>query len=353
MASNMSIADSIIGNINAEADVRIIFLDVDGVINHPSSENGATTVCPECVNKLKSVLSHTSAKIVLSSTWRLNKRHRKTLFRHLRAIELDQGVVVGETRDLRKDEKNRAEEINDWLSNPKLYKKKQITALAPWQVQTWVSLDDLDLAGIQPNMHVRNRHIKLDPLLGLCGTDSIVTTVVQRLIRNKVQGYYGSEIGVTNNSNSHHSESLLYLTGTEKLQTTFEKNMPWLDEAKRSHFKKFSTGHGLPVHSEVIEEFVELGEEPDSHDVLESEASTELHQKAEPDSTLRSSRSPWSSFWMLRDVHSSSKTRHSSARSVLKHTSTDDTNQKSSTSRLRGLFGRQSKVKLVKVSHDD
>merc|ERR1712060_509629 len=173
----------------------------------------------------------------------------------------------------------------------------QITALAPWQVQTWISLDDLDLASMQPNMHVRNRHIKLDPQLGLCGTDSIVTTVVQRLIRKKVKGY-GHEIGGSTIGSSRLSESSLWLTGTERLHTTFEKNMPWLqhDDTKRSHFK-FATGHGLPVHSEGIEELVELGEEPnDSQDdtdnphYLDSEASTEVHRKLEPEVTARRSR---------------------------------------------------------------
>jgi len=178
---SMSMADSIIGRINFDADVRIIFLDIDGVINHPNGDNWGTSICPNCVIKLKSILAHTSAKIVLSSTWRLNKHLRKTLFRHLRAIEINQGVVVGETRDLRKDRKNRAEEINEWLGNPKLYKKKDITSFDPWQVQSWVSLDDMDLASMQPDHQSKSQHIKLDPKLGLCGTDSIEISVIQGL----------------------------------------------------------------------------------------------------------------------------------------------------------------------------
>merc|ERR1719233_2197318 len=216
MISAVSVADSIIGNINAGADVCIIFLDVDGVINHPNSDNEGTTICAHCVNKLKTMLRHTSANIVLSSTWRLNKHHRKTLFRHLRAIEIHQGVVVGETRDLRKGGKNRAEEINDWLSNPKLYKNKEITSLLPFQVQSWVSLDDLDLASQQPNMHVKNRHIKLDPKLGLCGTDNIVTTVVQRLLKRRVRGLNTTmEMGntLTYMNTLYNSESSLWFTG--------------------------------------------------------------------------------------------------------------------------------------------
>jgi hypothetical protein len=255
--SNMSMADSIIGNINAGADVRIIFLDVDGVINHVSSNNEGGTVCPNCVNKLKAVLSQTSAKIVLSSTWRLNKRHRKTLFRHLRAIEVHQGVVVGETRDLRKDHKNRAEEINDWLSHPKLYKKKDIISLQPWQVQSWISLDDLDLESMQPNKHVKSRHIKLDPKLGLCGTDSIVTNVVQRLSKGRTIGVSSSvqTMGCTTTTGSMASTegNTQYFSGAQRYTGR------GVDEANRSHFNKVPPGHGF-----IQDSFVELKEAPEN-----------------------------------------------------------------------------------------
>jgi len=269
-----NMADSIIGNINLDADVRIIFLDIDGVINHPNSCNDeGTTICPDCVNKLKSMLAHTSAKIVLSSTWRLNKRHKKTLFRHLRAIEIDQGVVVGETRDLRKDRKNRAEEINDWLSHPKLYKKKDITSLHSWQVQTWVSLDDLDLASMQPNNHVKSKHIKLDPKLGLCGTESIVTNVVQKLSKRMGQTLNDLSRTISDSmcaqslggltardlSYSTRSRELVTPDSCVKLPGTQRnyKSMPWFDEA--NHLKTLSTGYSLSH-----EGLQELREAPES-----------------------------------------------------------------------------------------
>lgn len=93
-------------------------------------------------------------------------------------------VVVGETRDLRDDGKTRAEEINDWLTNPNLYQSKnRNTFVNSWQVSSWVSLDDMDLASIQPNEKAKVKHIMLNPKLGLCGTKNIIAAVVQGLIK--------------------------------------------------------------------------------------------------------------------------------------------------------------------------
>jgi len=328
MTSNVSIFDSIIGNINPSADVCIIFLDVDGVINHPNSDNAGTTICPHCVNKLKTMLGHTSANIVLSSTWRLNKHHRKTLFRHLRAINVYQGVVVGETRDLRKGGKNRAEEINDWISNPKLYKKKGISSLLPFQIQSWVSLDDLDLASLQPNMHVRNRHIKLDPKLGLCGTDNIVTTVVQRLLKTRARGMNASELEntVTYMNTKHNTEGSLCLTGQSCVQwrgvmagnqgfnTT--GHIPLFEETYQSHFKKMSVGLGCMHNSMIGKRLVELGEKNEISDD-EHILSTSTLKEGE-DNIIRGStesRSVFATMWTL--INSSSKSHRTSNKSVI------------------------------------
>jgi len=242
-----SICDSIIGNINVDADVRIIFLDVDGVINHPSCDSQVTTsVCADCVEKLKSVLEHTSAKIVLSSTWRLNKRHRKTLFRYLRAIQVDQGVVVGETRDLRNQDKNRADEINDWLCNPNLYKKKNISTMSPWQVQSWVSLDDMDLASMQPKKHLKGNHIKLDPKFGLCMTESIESTIVKRLVkartrsmdftRNYINTYYSDSCSIYKMGALSDSvnKSLMGRPGKTTLSTEDGRSLPFCKKSTGS-----------------------------------------------------------------------------------------------------------------------
>lgn len=193
-SSILSTPDSVIGSISSNLETKIIFLDVDGVLNHPHSNEDITVVCPKCVNKLKIMMDQTLAKIVISSSWRLNKRNKKTLFRYLRAMGVNESVVVGETRDLRNDGKTRAEEINDWLSNPNLYQSKhKNTYVNRWQVSSWVSLDDMDLASIQPNEQAKVKHIMLDPKLGLCGTKNIVAAVVQRLGSERVTYTYQND----------------------------------------------------------------------------------------------------------------------------------------------------------------
>src|SRR5260370_6892656 len=57
--------------------MKIIFLDVDGVLNHSGTEGWKTTkdafvLDDECLKQLSRILISTDAKIVLSSTWRLS-----------------------------------------------------------------------------------------------------------------------------------------------------------------------------------------------------------------------------------------------------------------------------------------
>lgn len=237
-------ADSIIGSIYSQAELRIIFLDVDGVLNHPSTTDKATAVCPSCVGKLKSMIELTSVKIVLSSTWRLNKRHRKTLFRYLRAIDVDQGVVVGETRDLRAAEKNRAEEINDWLSNPKLYRSKYNSMSSPWQlVSSWVSLDDLDLANMQPNEDAKSKHIKLDPKLGLCGTESIIATVVDKLLKTRCFPHDSfSSITKSNSFLIHGQSNSFLIPGTKRSCESYKDSIQFNEDSWKSQLLKLGGG---------------------------------------------------------------------------------------------------------------
>jgi len=180
----MSMVDSIIGDLELETNIRLIFLDVDGTINHLGGGDDLpeATVCPTCVKTLRQILDQTGSKIVLSSSWRLERRHRKTLFRYLRTVELAQGVIVGETRDLSSYHKNRTDEIKDWLANPNLYNKS--LTLWPQQIQGWVSLDDLDLAGMEEDEKLKCHHVSVNPKLGLCMTENIVGRVVQQLSRS-------------------------------------------------------------------------------------------------------------------------------------------------------------------------
>ena len=61
--------------------MKIIFLDIDGVLNYMShfksvkgkGEDKTYFFCKECVSRLNKITDKTGAKIVLSSTWRKGK----------------------------------------------------------------------------------------------------------------------------------------------------------------------------------------------------------------------------------------------------------------------------------------
>jgi len=170
--------DSMIGKVGPDHYIRLIFLDVDGTINHIGEST--TTICPWCVKQLKQILDETRARIVLSTTWRLTSHHRKTLFRYLRRLGIRKGLIIGQTRDLRGERRNRADEIRDWLKRPNMY----YGASLQWNVLNWVSLDDLDLAKMEKDITMRRHHFRLNPALGLCKSQNIVRRVVDRLRRN-------------------------------------------------------------------------------------------------------------------------------------------------------------------------
>lgn len=96
--------------------MKIIFLDVDGVLNHSKSPGWKTTkdafvLDEECLNILRDILLLTKAKIVLSSTWRLSDRGCKIVEETLRP-----NSIIGKTPVLSWGEKHtRKDEILKWL----------------------------------------------------------------------------------------------------------------------------------------------------------------------------------------------------------------------------------------------
>jgi len=99
--------------------MKIIFLDVDGVLNHehsPGWTGGHWLVLDtECIWNMNRILRETGAKIVLSSTWRLNDEGQA-------AVEecFPQGSIVGMTPVVRhrlRDVEPRSVEILAWMSD--------------------------------------------------------------------------------------------------------------------------------------------------------------------------------------------------------------------------------------------
>jgi len=79
--------------------MKVIFLDIDGVLNNTSwllDQNNFDNFCPDNVKIFNHIIKKTNAKVVISSTWRLNHPDLKKIFE-------DQGVecdIIGYTPDL-------------------------------------------------------------------------------------------------------------------------------------------------------------------------------------------------------------------------------------------------------------
>lgn len=100
--------------------MKIIFLDIDGVLNYSdvwdrpeNKEKGTKVWDSDCVNELNRIIKETDANIVLSSTWRLYSDHEIIVYNDM-GIE---GKFVGKTPDL--FNKPRGIEIQTWLDENK------------------------------------------------------------------------------------------------------------------------------------------------------------------------------------------------------------------------------------------
>lgn len=106
--------------------MKIIFLDVDGVLNHRGSfekgmPSGSKRIAPECVAVLNSIIDRTGASIVVSSTW----RHDDNIFDILRDAGV-RGEFIGKTPEFNRRKIKpgelykptlRGEEIQQWITD--------------------------------------------------------------------------------------------------------------------------------------------------------------------------------------------------------------------------------------------
>lgn len=99
---------------------RVIFLDVDGVLNHRARftsdhKKGTHVLCPIACGLFASFVEQHDIKVVLSSTWRIFDDHVHLL---RCAGVLDRGHDDWRTKDLRGNGARgwRGDEIAEWLS---------------------------------------------------------------------------------------------------------------------------------------------------------------------------------------------------------------------------------------------
>lgn len=92
---------------------KILFLDVDGVLNNLKilNERGSYPLGCRQLSLLKLITANTCCEIVLSSTWRLYEDHKKALREAFEAHLVP--LWVGETPDL--GTRVRRDEILSWL----------------------------------------------------------------------------------------------------------------------------------------------------------------------------------------------------------------------------------------------
>lgn len=133
--------------------MKLIFLDIDGVLNNDSTKvsfEGYTFVDDDKIILLKEILDQTGAKIVLSSTWRrgwccydnslyekASEREDIRLYNALKSKLLEYGI---ELMSYTEDFGTRGEEIDKWLSD--------------WQgepVESFIILDDMGGAEMDPH----------------------------------------------------------------------------------------------------------------------------------------------------------------------------------------------------------
>ena len=125
--------------ITKKESISIIFLDVDGVLNTQET-NG--TIDEEKVLMLKQIIDKSGAKIVISSSWRMKSTQSDTLSNVLQQYGLQWIGTTPVLQKYRKPERNRALEIESYLSEI----RKQ------YKIEKWISLDDYNLLKFKRNL---------------------------------------------------------------------------------------------------------------------------------------------------------------------------------------------------------
>lgn len=146
--------------------VKILFLDVDGVLN---GENyGYQGINSNLLYLLKAILDETGCKIVLSSTWRLNGNARRLLLHSMKAIadiNVDD-IIIGDTPSCRckgqSGKSTRATEIGKYLDSEAFQSE--------YTCSHWVALDDLALLKQDENL-MRDHFVRTNYRTGMTQSD--------------------------------------------------------------------------------------------------------------------------------------------------------------------------------------
>jgi len=186
---------------------RVLFLDVDGVLNSSTLEKSnehAISLCggdllidKRALCRLEGILRKTGACIVLSTSWRSEPDAVLALKDACADVGIPEGVFLGQTPEFRRPhlglKVSRVAEIHHWLS---MHRVK-------FGVEAWVALDDMDLAGacnhpsagigadsaawrmVRTDPHVGLQNEQLQLALGVLGFPSAIPRPATRALGSK------------------------------------------------------------------------------------------------------------------------------------------------------------------------
>lgn len=80
---------------------RIIFLDMDGVMNHTGFMKGPDPIDPKCLERLNEIVEATDAKVVITSTWR-KYTHINEIIEHMENLGF-RGEIISYTPRIDKE----------------------------------------------------------------------------------------------------------------------------------------------------------------------------------------------------------------------------------------------------------
>lgn len=91
---------------------RVLFLDIDGVLNSKQSRDLAIFLEPSRIQLLNNILEQTKCEVVISSTWRL--KNGPLLLEELLTLAGYKGYILGYTPTI--PNRERGSEIKEWLA---------------------------------------------------------------------------------------------------------------------------------------------------------------------------------------------------------------------------------------------
>lgn len=149
--------------------VKLLFLDVDGVINVPHGMDR------RLLNNLREIVEETQCKIVLSSDWRNTTAARSEIRGILRSFGMDYISCTGPSKSPM--QARRPEEIMDWIRAHTAKLEKSLAAqggggapeglAALGKIEAFVAIDDRPLLGEVGGAYLRGHFVQTNTCIGL------------------------------------------------------------------------------------------------------------------------------------------------------------------------------------------